>query len=381
MTFKDINLSDKLINGLEKQNITQPTPIQIHSYKHIMNKKDLIACSSTGSGKTLAYLLPVISQLIPDSKYIQALILVPTQELAIQVCKQIDILCKNSELPYSSLFLIGDGNINRQIDSLKTKPSIVVGTPARILQLIKMKKLRVHDVKFLIIDEADRLIDKTYYESVITIRKSLMKYTQILMFSASIDKKTRKTANQLAYNPVFLDISKDTNEKDIIPKTIKHYYIISDRRERIETLRKIIKAGKPEKAMIFINSRYDLEESLQKLQYHNYNVGSLSGNSDKFSKRNAINDFKDGRISYLLATDVAARGLQIDNVDMVINVNLPEDSKEYLHRAGRCGRNEHTGICISIITENELNKIKQYQKQFNINVVARKLYNGKLVAK
>ena len=122
MTFKDINLSDKLINGLEKQNITQPTPIQIHSYKHIMNKKDLIACSSTGSGKTLAYLLPVISQLIPDSKYIQALILVPTQELAIQVCKQIDILCKNSELPYSSLFLIGNGIGPGYIETPQTAP-------------------------------------------------------------------------------------------------------------------------------------------------------------------------------------------------------------------------------------------------------------------
>lgn len=381
MTFKDINVSEKLIIGLKKQKITEPTPIQVQAYKHIMNKRDLIACSSTGSGKTLAYLLPIISQLNPESKYIQALVLVPTQELAIQVSEQFDLLCSNSDINYKSLFLIGDGNINRQIDALKSKPAVVIGTPARVYQLIKMKKLRVHDVKHLVIDEADRLIDKTYYENVLSIRKSLMKYTQVLMFSASIDKKTRKAANEISYNPVSLDISKDTNNKDIIPKTIKHYYIIADRRERIETLRKIAKAVKSEKAMIFINTKYDLEESLQKLQYHKYSVSALSGNLDKFAKRKAIDDFKSGKVNYLLTTDIGARGLQIDDVDTIINVNLPEDAKDYLHRAGRCGRNGNSGVCISIITENELNKIKQYQKQFNINIVARKLYNGKLVAK
>ena len=381
MTFKDINVSEKLIVGLKKQKITEPTPIQVQAYKHIMNKRDLIACSSTGSGKTLAYLLPIISQLNPESKYIQALVLVPTQELAIQVSEQFDLLCSNSDINYKSLFLIGDGNINRQIDALKSKPAVVIGTPARVYQLIKMKKLRVHDVKHLVIDEADRLIDKTYYENVLSIRKSLMKYTQVLMFSASIDKKTRKAANEISYNPVSLDISKDTNNKDIIPKTIKHYYIIADRRERIETLRKIAKAVKSKKAMIFINTKYDLEESLQKLQYHKYSVSALSGNLDKFAKRKAIDDFKSGKINYLLTTDIGARGLQIDDVDTIINVNLPEDSKDYLHRAGRCGRYGNSGVCISFITENELNKIKQYQKQFNINIVARKLYNGKLVAK
>ncbi len=381
MTFKDINVSEKLIIGLKKQKITEPTPIQVQAYKHVMNKRDLIACSSTGSGKTLAYLLPIISQLNPESKYIQALVLVPTQELAIQVSEQFDLLCSNSDINYKSIFLIGDGNINRQIDALKSKPAVVIGTPARVYQLIKMKKLRVHDVKHLVIDEADRLIDKTYYENVLSIRKSLMKYTQVLMFSASIDKKTRKAANEISYNPVSLDISKDTNNKDIIPKTIKHYYIIADRRERIETLRKIAKAVKSEKAMIFINTKYDLEESLQKLQYHKYSVSALSGNLDKFAKRKAIDDFKSGKVNYLLTTDIGARGLQIDDVDTIINVNLPEDSKDYLHRAGRCGRNGNSGVCISIITENELNKIKQYQKQFNINIVARKLYNGKLVAK
>ena len=381
MTFKDINVSEKLIVGLKKQKITEPTPIQVQAYKHIMNKRDLIACSSTGSGKTLAYLLPIISQLNPESKYIQALVLVPTQELAIQVSEQFDLLCSNSDINYKSIFLIGDGNINRQIDALKSKPAVVIGTPARVYQLIKMKKLRVHDVKHLVIDEADRLIDKTYYENVLSIRKSLMKYTQVLMFSASIDKKTRKAANEISYNPVSLDISKDTNNKDIIPKTIKHYYIIADRRERIETLRKIAKAVKSEKAMIFINTKYDLEESLQKLQYDKYSFSALSGNLDKFAKRKAIDDFKSGKVNYLLTTDIGARGLQIDDVDTIINVNLPEDSKDYLHRAGRCGRNGNSGVCISIITENELNKIKQYQKQFNINIVARKLYNGKLVAK
>lgn len=379
MTFKELGVPEALTAALKERNIITPTTIQEKSYSYICNKRDVIGSSNTGSGKTLAYLLPVIAGMNPESKYIQTLILVPTQELAVQVCKEAELLFEGADLPYKALFLIGEGNINRQIEALKTKPSLVVGTPSRIHQLIRQKKLRVHDVKTLIIDEADKLIDKTYCEQVFAIRKSLMKYTQVLMYSASIDKKTRQAANNITFKPVVIDTSQ--NNESLIPQTIKHIFVVSDRRERIETLRKIAKAVSSDKVMIFINTKYDLEESLQKLQYHHYNAASLSGNLNKQEKRNAIDQFRTGKIQYLLATDVAARGLQIDNISTVINVNLPEESKEYLHRAGRCGRNGQQGLCISIITENELPKIKKYQKEFKINIVQKRLYNGKLVAK
>ncbi len=381
MTFSQLKLSDTVINALSMQNIAKPTDVQIKTFKHICDNRDMVVCSSTGSGKTLAYLLPILQRLDANSKSIQALILVPTQELAVQVCKQVDMLFTNTGVNASSLFLIGEGNINRQIDSLKTKPIVVAGTPARVSQLIQMKKLRVHDVKTLVLDEADKLMDKTYYEHIESIRKSLMKRTQVLMFSASIDKKTIKNSNILCFKPIVLDTTKNNTNDTLIPNTIKHIFVITDRRERIETMRKIAKALGNKKTIVFINTKYDLEESLQKLRYHHYKAAALAGNVDKQHKKNALNDFKNGNIEYLLATDVAARGLQIDNIETVINVNLPEEPTEYLHRAGRCGRNGNQGLCVSIITENELNKIKKYQKDFHINIIQKRLYNGKLVAK
>lgn len=374
-------LSENIVHALEMQKITELTSIQQEVYRFISDNRDVVACSITGSGKTLAYLIPIINKLNHESKYIQSVILVPTQELAVQVHEQIMTIFKNANIALSSQFLIGDGNINRQAETLKNKPAIVVGTPSRVSQLIKMKKLRVHDVKTLVIDEADKLMDKTYYEAVMSIRKSLMKFTQVLLFSASIDKKTRVAADNLTFKAVLIDTNKSNNKESVIPKTIKHIFILTDRRERIETMRKIAKAAQSNKTIVFINTKYDLEESLQKLEYHHYNVAALSGNQDKFEKKKALDGFKAGTIQYLLATDVAARGLQIDDVETVINVNLPEEPKEYLHRAGRCGRNGKNGLCISIITENELDKIKKYQKQFNINILQKRLYQGKIVAK
>lgn len=382
MLFKDLdNINSNIVTILSDNKITSMTEVQAKTYKHIYNNKDVIACSGTGTGKTLAYLCPIISRLNTESKYVQALILVPNGELAAQINKQLELLFSYENCPYSSQFVTGEGNLTRQIDNIKQKPSILIGTPARIYQLINMKKLKVHEVKTLVLDEADKLLSKTYNEHVHQIRKSLMKHTQVLMFSASIDKKTRKEANTLAFNPIDININSIKNSESVIPASIKHNYIIADRRERIETLRKIVKAAKPEKAIIFINSKYDLNESLQKLLYHNYNAGSISSNETAVNKRNTLNDFKSGKINLLLATDIAARGLQIDNVDVVINVNLPEESKEYIHRAGRCGRNGNQGLVISIITENEINKIKKYQKEFHINMVQKKLYQGKIVAK
>ena len=330
-----------------------------------MDNRDIIACSSTGTGKTLAYLIPIINRLKSNTHNIQAVVLVPTAELAIQVNNTLKDIFAHMDNTFSSVALIGDVNISRQIDSIKSnKPAIIIGTPNRIHQLISNKKIKVHEVKTLVLDEADKLFDKTFIQDVEAIRKSLMKFTQVLLFSASVDRKTR--TNTLCFKPIFIDINSNSGNTSQIPSTIKHISVISDRRERIETLRKIIKAVKPEKAIIFVNSKYDLEESIQKLEYHHYNVASIAGNKDNSAKKAAIENFRSGKIH---------------NIDTVINVNLPEDNKEYIHRCGRCGRNGNTGTCISIITDNELNKIKSYQKAFHINIVTKKLYQGKLVAK
>lgn len=381
MKFSDIEtISQGVSDYLADNKIVDMTEIQRQTYKHIMDNRDIIACSSTGTGKTLAYLIPIINRLKSNTHNIQAVVLVPTAELAIQVNNTLKDIFAHMDNTFSSVALIGDVNISRQIDSIKSnKPAIIIGTPNRIHQLISNKKIKVHEVKTLVLDEADKLFDKTFIQDVEAIRKSLMKFTQVLLFSASVDKKTR--TNTLCFKPIFIDINSNSGNTSQIPSTIKHISVISDRRERIETLRKIIKAVKPEKAIIFVNSKYDLEESLQKLEYHHYNVASIAGNKDNSAKKAAIENFRSGKIQLLITTDIAARGLQIDNIDTVINVNLPEDNKEYIHRCGRCGRNGNTGTCISIITDNELNKIKSYQKAFHINIVTKKLYQGKLVAK
>lgn len=184
MTFKDLLIKPELIDALQVQNITQPTQIQCKAAKPVFDGRDMIACSSTGSGKTLAYLLPVLSSVDFAENTLQALVLVPTQELASQVNKQIQLLFDNMHSDAHTLMLIGDGNITRQIESLKIKPVIAVATPSRAAQLIRMKKLKVHNVKTLILDEADKLMDKTYLESIIFIRKSLYeKNTGSLIFS------------------------------------------------------------------------------------------------------------------------------------------------------------------------------------------------------
>lgn len=381
MKFSDIEtISQGVSDYLADNKIVDMTEIQRQTYEHIMDNRDIIACSSTGTGKTLAYLIPIINRLKSNTHNIQAVVLVPTAELAIQVNNTLKDIFAHMDNTFSSVALIGDVNISRQIDSIKSnKPAIIIGTPNRIHQLISNKKIKVHEVKTLVLDEADKLFDKTFIQDVEAIRKSLMKFTQVLLFSASVDKKTR--TNTLCFKPIFIDINSNSGNTSQIPSAIKHISVISDRRERIETLRKIIKAVKPEKAIIFVNSKYDLEESLQKLEYHHYNVASIAGNKDNSAKKAAIENFRSGKIQLLIATDIAARGLQIDNIDTVINVNLPEDNKEYIHRCGRCGRNGNTGTCISIITDNELNKIKSYQKAFHINIVTKKLYQGKSVAK
>lgn len=375
MKFSDLIQDKSIVSGLLKQKIDTPTPIQIDSYKSILESKNVIARSETGSGKTLAYLIPLFEQINPQERAVYSIILVPTHELAIQVHKQIELLSTNSGKEIRSVALIGNGNINRQIEQLKNKPHIVVGTSGRVLELIKKKKISAHTVKTFIIDEADKMMDKNNLQPMLDVRKCLYRDIQILMYSASINNKALEKANEIATNAIYLKY----NEKETIPSSITHMYVVTSRREKIETLRSICSALKPKKCMIFINTQYDTEEAYQKLLHHHYKIENLSGEKNKNERKNALERFKSGKSNYLISTDLASRGLHIDQVDAVINVSMPSEPKDYLHRCGRCGRNNQKGICISIVTENELEHIKTYQKTFGINILKKKLYKGTLV--
>ena len=375
MKFIELLNNKNIAAGLERQNISEPTKVQIEMYKPMMDNQNIVARSETGSGKTLAYLIPLYEKIDPQSKDLYSIILVPTYELSMQVTKQIELLSFNSGISIRTVSLIGNGNITRQIEQLKNKPQIVVGTAGRILELFHKKKLSAHTVKTLIIDEADKMMDKNNLQPLLDVKKCLYKSTQIVMCSASMNDKNYEKAKGIVSNPVIIK----SKTKEQIPENIEHLYIITSRREKIETLRSLCSAIKPNKCMIFINTRFDSEKAYEKLLYHHYKVYTLSKDQDKVQRKNALTQFKNGQSNYMISTDIASRGLHIDNIDTVINVTLPADSRDYLHRAGRCGRNNQKGICISIITDNELNKITELEKIFKIKFKSIKISNGKII--
>ncbi len=371
-----MNLEQKLINGLKKQGISGLTKIQQDCFEPAQEGKDIIGCSGTGTGKTLAFLLPIIQKNMGSSE-LYAVILAPSKELCIQICSQINQLSNNSGIPVTAAALFSGVNKQRQLQTLKSHPNIVVGTYQRIYELIKERKVAAHQVKTLIIDEADRLLSSDNIEGILTLRKCFMRDIQIMLFSASFTDNTKKYAGQ--FGRTFTEIYAD--DKITIPTNIEHYYFVVEKRDRIETVRKVIKALNTGRCLVFSNSKYDTEEITQKLEYHNYNAKCVHSGLDKNSRRVLIDSFKTGKTDFLICSDMVARGMHFDNVSSVINIGLPEKPVDYLHRAGRCGRNGSKAVCASIITEGELTKIKMIQKAFGINMLPKKLYQGKVVRK
>lgn len=372
-----MDLDNRLVKGLNKQGITKMTGIQEDCFKPALEGKNIIACSGTGTGKTLAFLLPVIMKNI-DNKELYAVVITPSKELCIQICSQINQLSNNSGIPITAAALFSGVNKQRQLQTLKSKPNIVVGTYQRIYELIKEdRKLAAHQVKTLIIDEADKILNKDNIDGITALRKCFMRDIQVMLFSASVTDNTRTLAGQIGAD--YVNIT--TGDKITIPTNIEHYYFTVEKRELIETVRKVIKALDTKHCLIFSNSKYDIEEITQKMEFHHYNVKSLHGKLDKNKRRQITDDFRSGKVSYLICSDMAARGLHFDNVDTVINIGLPDKPVDYLHRAGRCGRDGGKAVCASVITENDIPRIKAVQKTFRVNMMPKKLYQGKIVRK
>ncbi|EJO5346814.1 DEAD/DEAH box helicase [Clostridium botulinum] len=374
-SFDALNLNPKLTEGLKKLNINEPTEIQQKAIPLAMENKDIIGQSETGTGKTLAYLLPIFEKTNTEKREMQSIILAPTHELAMQINNEIKNISSNSNMNIKSIAIIGEANIKRQIEKLKEKPHIIVGSSGRILELIKKKKITAHTVKTIVIDEGDKLLDKNNIKVVKDVIKTTLRERQLMLFSATLNESTLDRAKELMKNPEIVKIK----EKNTVNENIKHLCITGDHRERIETLRKLIAATNPKKAIVFINRNEEIELTTLKLQYHKIKAYGIYGAAEKQQRKKALEDFRLGKIQILVSSDLSARGLDVKDVTHIFNLDLPENPKEYLHRVGRTGRALKEGTAISIITEKEKALIRKYEKEFNINIYEKKLYKGNLI--
>lgn len=375
MNFKELGFGKELVKGLEKEKITQPTQVQEMVAKSILDKKNMIIQSETGSGKTLAYLAPFFERMQPIEKGMKILILVPTHELAMQVHRQVERLAKNSGLAIQSTPIVGNVNIKRQIEYLREKPQIIIGTTGRILELIKKKKISAHTMETIVIDEADKLLDKNNQTEVKAVIKCCMRDVQILMFSATMPKVIIDEAQKISKDPEIIK----TTKKMKIPVNIEHIFVVVERRDKLDTLRKLATSLNPKKAMVFINKVSEIEEANSKLKHHHYQAEYIHGTNKKEERKKVIQAFSKGQLQFLLATDIAARGLHFEAVNAVFHITIPENPLDYLHRAGRTGRGNAKGISISIVTKVELPLLKNIEKEFGIVMVQKKLKEGKLI--
>ncbi|GAA0822455.1 DEAD/DEAH box helicase [Clostridium tertium] len=370
-SFENLKINEKIISGLNAMGIKEPTEIQEKIIPLALEKTNLIGQSETGTGKTLAYLLPIIENIDINKKEMQCIILAPTHELAIQINNTINELKKASGLEITSTPLIGSANIKRQIENLKAKPHILVGSAGRILELIKKKKVSAHTIKNIVIDEVDKLLDKNNLPTVKDIIKVTPKYTQIMMFSATLNGKTLDIAKTLAE-----DIKVVSVKGNKVNENINHNYIKTDSRKKVETLRKLLNALKSPKVLVFNNDSYTTNTAVEYLSFNNVKVAAIGGNGKMEDRKRALENFRKGKINVLIASDIAARGLDIKGVTHVVNFDIPEDSKDYLHRAGRVGRAGETGEVFSLVDDKEEKIIKMHEKSFKINISERDLYRG-----
>ena len=354
-----------------KSKFTNPTPIQDKSIVSILEGKDVIAESPTGTGKTLAYLLPTLQKIDVEKKETQVLILASTRELVMQILEEIHIWSEGSKI--EGMAIIGGANVKRQLDKLKKKPQIIIGTPGRVVELILSKKLKVHEVRTLVFDEGDQLFSREHQKEVDEIIKSTMKIKQVLVFSATLQEEVEKKAKERMTDPLVIRIMDDGVQKE----NVDHFYIVCEEREKLTTLRKLINI-KDMKALAFLNNKNQIEMLAAKLEYKGLALGVLYSEKSKQERETALKRFRDGKYPLLLATDVASRGLDIKNLTHVLQLEVPKDENQYTHRAGRTGRAGQSGVVLSVVTGIEAQRLLKLGKKLAINLKEVRLYKGTL---
>lgn len=358
-SFQETGIGQELLSAVEMLGFTTPTPIQAAVIPEILNSdRDIIALAQTGTGKTAAFGLPVIEEIDIESPKIQALILSPTRELAVQISKDM----KNFAGHYPQLKIAavyGGASVSKQIKELKKGVHIVVGTPGRILDLLNRKQLKIHEVNRIILDEADEMLNMGFKEELDSILSQTPSEKQTLLFSATMPSEVYRIAENYMLNPLTIK----TEGSNMGADNILHYYCRVKAQNRYEALKRIADMQPDIYAIVFCRTRRETAEVSEKLISDGYNADALHGDLSQAQRDNVMGRFRSKHLQMLVATDVAARGLDVESVSHVINYNLPDEPEAYIHRTGRTGRAGKEGISLSITHARDGRKLKQIEKR------------------
>ena len=362
--FSALNINNKIIDILEKKGYSTPTPIQEQAIPNILNGNDLIAISQTGTGKTDAFCIPLIQLLIdnqPQQKplHISSLILAPTRELATQIAENIKPYCQKFNLKYATIY--GGVGERDQINNLHKGLDVLIATPGRLIDLTNQNYVKYSDVKILILDEADRMLDMGFYEDIKKILKLLPNKKQTLLFSATMARKIEDLANDILKNPTKIQTARVSSTVDKIDQKI----ITTSKNQKFSVLHYLLSNHQEGSILIFCQTKHNANRLSTRLAKCGFNNLVMHGNKSQAARDKAIKSFANESVNIMVATDLASRGIDISKITLVINYDLPRDSENYVHRIGRTARAGRSGCAISICEPEEFRKIKLIETLIN----------------
>ena len=372
MTFSETGLNKNLQKAIVDLGFETPTPIQQESIPYLLkNETDLIALAQTGTGKTAAFGLPVLHKIEVERKLPQAIILCPTRELCLQIAKDMESYAKYTKgLKITAVY--GGASIMPQIQSLKSGSQIIVGTPGRVIDLIKRKSLKLKDIEFVVLDEADEMLNMGFKDDLDTILAETPKTKQTFLFSATMPKEVMRISKNYMSNAKTIEVA-SRNEG---AANIEHHYYMVNARDRYKALRRICDMNPDIYGIVFCRTRRETAEVADKLMQDGYNADAIHGELSQAQRDHVMGRFRTKKIEILVATDVAARGIDINELTHVINYNLPDDDEIYVHRSGRTGRAGNKGTSIIIAHSREGRKLKLIEKMIKRDLMLMKVPNG-----
>jgi ATP-dependent RNA helicase DeaD len=370
VSFTSLGLSDTRVEHLENLGFAAPTSIQEQAIPQLLAGHDVVGQSQTGTGKTAAYSLPILDQIDTQQSAVQALILAPTRELAQQVAQAIKDFSTHRRL--FILTVCGGQSIDRQIRSLEKGVQIVVGTPGRIIDLLDRKKLHLDQLRWVVLDEADEMLSMGFIDDVKRILKQAPAQRQTTCFSATMPREIRDLIQQFLNNPVTVTVA----QPEVTPARIEqHLYMVPRGWSKLKALQPILEIEAPESAIIFVRTKQTAAELTAKLQEGGQSVDEYHGDLSQMQRERLVQRFRDGKVKLVVATDIAARGLDVENLSHVINFDLPDNSETYIHRIGRTGRAGKTGTAISLIEPIDTRMLRQIERRLRQSLQVCKIPN------